>query len=158
MARPPKPDALKRRIGTARPDRERAPLAVFPSGEPAPKCPVKLGTIGRRAWRQYWQVGDAWLSRRTDLAIVARLCRLYDDEANLYAEVEREGYLVRGAMGGLVGNPAVIMLRKVQAELRQCEGLCGFTPSDRSRLGLSEVKRQSKLESFLASQREAQSG
>lgn len=150
MGRPPKPDALKQRLGTARPDRERAAMVVLPSGAKPPAAPRDLGRLGRRMWREFWQLGEAWLSPRTDLQLVLRLCRLYDEEAALYALVREHGYTVRGAMGGDVLNPEAAQLRKAQELITRLEGLCGFTPSDRTRLGLAEVQRQSKFDELMA--------
>lgn len=50
-------------------------------------------------------------------------------------------------------NPAVSQLRKIEELITRYEGLCGFTPSDRSRLGLAEIKAKSKLEELLEKRR-----
>lgn len=47
-------------------------------------------------------------------------------------------------------NPAVAQLRKLEELITRWEGLCGFTPSDRSRLGLAQMKARSALDEFLA--------
>lgn len=59
------------------------------------------------------------------------------------------GYFSLGSTGQLVLHPAVKALRLVDAEIRRLESLCGFNPSDRSRLGLARVKAKSKLEELL---------
>lgn len=46
-------------------------------------------------------------------------------------------------------NPAVQQLRKLEELIVRMEGLCGFTPSDRTRLGLAQVKVRSALDEFL---------
>ncbi len=51
-------------------------------------------------------------------------------------------------------NPAVQQLRKLEELITRYEGLCGFTPSDRSRLGLAEVKAASALDQLMARQQE----
>ena len=51
-------------------------------------------------------------------------------------------------------NPAVQQLRKLEELITRMEGLCGFTPSDRSRLGLAEVKAASALDQLIARQQE----
>lgn len=51
-------------------------------------------------------------------------------------------------------NPAVQQLRKLEELITRYEGLCGFTPSDRSRLGLAEVKAASALDQLIARQQE----
>lgn len=59
------------------------------------------------------------------------------------------GYFSLGSTGQLVLHPAVRSLRVLEGEIRRLESLCGFNPSDRSRLGLAEVKKVSKLEELL---------
>lgn len=160
MGRPSKPSALKQRLGTARPDRERAPLAVLPAGVEPPALPKGLGTLGRRAWRSYWTLGSTWLSRKTDLQILTRLCRACDEEQALRKLVEQHGHLTKNRFGDLVANPAVTQLRKLEELITRYEGLCGFTPSDRSRLGMAEITRESKLDQLISSrnQRHAAAG
>lgn len=51
-------------------------------------------------------------------------------------------------------NPAVQQIRKLEELITRMEGLCGFTPSDRSRLGLAEVKAASALDQLIARQAE----
>lgn len=51
-------------------------------------------------------------------------------------------------------NPAVQQLRKLEELITRYEGLCGFTPSDRSRLGLAEVKTVSALDRLMARQQD----
>lgn len=152
MGRPAKPAELKKRIGTARPDRERKPLSILPGIAEIPKAPTGLKRRGREAWKRYWSLGPAWLSTTTDLNILTRLCQAYDEREDLREIVSREGYTTRGSMGQLVAHPAVGMLRAIEGQITRWESLCGFTPSDRSRLGMAEVQRVSKLDQFLSRQ------
>ncbi len=150
MGRPSKPAALKERLGTRRPDRERAPLAVLPAGVEPPALPKGLGTLGRRAWRSYWTLGSTWLSQKTDLHILTRLCRAYDEEQVLRDAIAEHGHLAENRFGDLIANPAVTQLRKLEEIITRYEGLCGFTPSDRSRLGMAEIQRESKLDQLIS--------
>ncbi len=211
--RPPKPDALKRRIGTDRPDRSHPVMDVGTSTPVvAPAMPAGLKRHGKTAWLRYWTVGSPWLSPTTDAAIVTRLCQAYDEREELRALVKRMGHVVAeyvrdddldepegddlvttaseerpetvvpfpGAKrvdeklegqphGGALkrrkrrpvqrvytikANPAVQQLRKLEELITRYEGLCGFTPSDRSRLGLAEVKAASALDQLMARQQE----
>lgn len=174
MGRPRKPDALKERIGTARPDRKRAPIAVADGPSLViPKVPAGLRKHGKDAWQRYWSLGEAWLRPASDLEILTRLCQAYDEREDLRKLVRTWGHIVAVEIDeqdldevkpngrnrvkrlfGIKANPAVQQLRKLEELITRYEGLCGFTPSDRSRLGLAEVKRQSKLEEFLARRRE----
>jgi hypothetical protein len=44
-------------------------------------------------------------------------------------------------------------LRQLDSQIMHGLSLLGFTPTDRSRLGIAEVKRQSKLEELRAKQK-----
>ena len=173
MGRPPKPDALKRRLGNpgkrALPEPAPARQAIAEGAIPAP--PAGLKRHGKQAWARLWSVGPAWLNPTTDLAILTRLCQAYDEREELRRLVAKYGHLVAmvveedevddpGAGGKrlsrvyeIKANPAVIQLRKLEELITRYEGLSGFTPSDRSRLGMAEVKRESALEQFLKGSR-----
>jgi P27 family predicted phage terminase small subunit len=82
---------------------------------------------------------------------MGRLCRGYDERDQLLRIIRRDGRFVAGSQGQPVHHPAVKQLRELEEQLTRLESLCGFTPSDRTRLGLAEVKRQTALQEFLAS-------
>lgn len=111
-----------------------------------PPAPKGLGKHGRSAWRRVWKVGDGWLSSITDYEVVARLCSLYDERDTVAIEIKEKGRTARGSLGNTIGNPLVRQLREIDTEIRKVEAVCGFTPADRTRLALGEVKKLSKLE------------
>lgn len=206
MGRPPKPTALKRRLGTARPDRVKPDTLVLPAAGEIPKPPAGLRRHGKAAWARFWSLGPEWLNPSTDLAILTRLCQAYDEREELRSLIRRFGHLVAKVLdeedvgeddgaeaGPLAGeppigvvafpgtqpvvdelegqphggalrrrrkglervyeikaNPAVVQLRKLEELITRYEGLCGFTPSDRSRLGLAQMKAASALDEFLS--------
>lgn len=144
-----------------------SPLGAL--GAPPPR-PSGLKRHGKRAWDAYWQLGETWLNPTTDAAILTRLCQAYDEREQLRAEVKRYGHLVAQVVEeddvddgperrvrrlySLKINPAVAALRKLEELITRWEGLCGFTPSDRSRLGLAQMKARSALDEFLAAGRD----
>jgi P27 family predicted phage terminase small subunit len=150
---PPKqPLELKRKRGN--PGKESLPAKVETAPlAPAtgiPPVPITLQTAGRAVWERLWTAGQAWLSPQTDLDILTRLCEYHDEREAVRAELAATGYLVPGSMGQDRINPLVNALRDIESHMTKLEGLCGFNPSDRGRLGYAEVKRQSKLEELLA--------
>ena len=150
MGRPAKPAELKRRLGNP----GQRPLPVLRAVEPGevaqiPKCERKLGKVGRRAWERYWTAGAGWLSPRTDLEMMTRLCEAYDEREALRAIIARDGMTTTGSTGQTVMHPGIAAHRALNQEITRYENLCGFTPSDRTRLGIAEVTRQSKLEEFM---------
>lgn len=139
LGRPTQPIEQKRLKGTLRPDRlpANAPLATLShyEGEPEPK--TSLGEQGLAFWSQAW--ATPWLSQLSDYWLVLLTAQALD---------EREQ--VRLA---LIESPSD---RRLRATLRELDkqvistySLLGFSPSDRSRLGVAEVKKESKLDELI---------
>lgn len=154
MGRPTKPTELKRKLGNPGKQKLPEPVLVLPASGAPPPAPVGLRARGKATWARYWTLGAGWLSPTTDRELLARLCRLYDDEDALSRQVRREGFTVVSGRGAMQ-NPALLSLRKTQELITRLEGLCGFTPSDRSRLGMAEVQRTSKLDALIEKRRAA---
>ena len=98
-----------------------------------------LGDAGQQLWHEVFEVGGLWISSRTDVHLLQMVCELLDRR-----ELLRHAFL---------DDPTE---RKVNMSLLETEkliqsslSLLGFTPSDRSRLGLAEVKAKSKLEELM---------
>lgn len=113
-------------------------------------CPVCVEEPGREAWTRLWTAGRTWLSPATDLDLLLDLCRAYDEIAHHRHVLEQDGPYVRGQRGGLVAHPAIAMLRGVEAQVDRRRAQCGFTPVDRGRMGVGEVKPgESELSTLL---------
>lgn len=125
-------------------------VALPPALDGPPAAPKGLKRAGKDAWARLWQAGATWLSAEGDLGIVTRLCEAYDEREELRKIIKAEGRTARGSMGQLVTHPAVDQLRQLETLMTRYEQLCAMTPADRSRLGLSEVQRVSKLDEFLS--------
>ena len=98
-----------------------------------------LGEAGLQLWCEVYEAGGLWISSQTDTQLLQMVCELLDRR-----EILREEFLA---------DPTE---RKVNMSLLETEkliqtslSLLGFTPSDRARLGLAEVKRTSKLEELM---------
>lgn len=140
IGRPTQPIELKRLKGTLRADRlpssgTLTPLTNLP-GEPEPQ--TELGEQGLAFWSQAWST--PWLSQLSDYWIVLITAQAID---------EREEVRI-----ALAESPTD---RRMRATLRELDkqvinsySLLGFTPSDRSRLGVAEVKKESKLEQLIS--------
>lgn len=104
-------------------------------------CQVCLAEPGRELWTELWLEGKAWLTTRSDAhLLVLQLCEGRDEERHHQAVLATHGRYVKGQRGGVVAHPGVRMLRQVRAEMVRAAALLGFSPSDRSRLGVGEVK------------------
>ena len=138
MGRPPKPIEQKRALGNPgkRPLPQEGSLVLLPSMYEIPEPPRPLVTEAANAlWNRTWSMGQTWLSPQTDIELLLMTCEMVDERWNLRIKVlqdsrpeERKG------------------LRDLERQLVANLSLLGFTPTDRSRLGVAEVKKISKLE------------
>lgn len=133
---PPKPVEQKRRAGNPgkRPLPALAEVAALPAAEEPPDPLRPLGRPGRELWDRVWSAAAVWVSPQTDVELLQLTCELIDERSILRAIVIREGaYHERQS------------LRALDAQIISCLSLLGFTPSDRTRLGVAEVVAQSTL-------------
>ena len=138
--RPAKPVEQKRHIGNPgrRPLPDSDGVMVLHSGRvPAPE---DLGAAGRALWSKVFDEGEIWISPRLDLTVLERTCRALDRAVVL----EQEFY------ADPTDRKIVMSINETDRLIFTGLGLLGFTPSDRAKLGLAEVKRQSKLEELMA--------
>lgn len=140
MPNPPKPNEVKRRIGNPGrrklPDRNKVTPLRMASSEPEPLRP--LGDEGRALWSRLWSSGAAWISPATDIEIVQILCEAMDERSQL-----RE--IVLSGAGEWRDRVA---LRNIETEIKSMLSMLAFTPTDRTRLGVGEVRAESKLEAL----------
>jgi hypothetical protein len=142
MPNPPKPVELKALQGNPgrRPILENEVVAVDFG---AASAPDGLGASGSSLWATVYEAGELWVSSRTDVHLVEQVCRQMDRVAEL-----RELWLVDPADRAL--NTTLLETEKaVQSGL----SLLGFTPADRTRLGLVSARAKSKLEEIMAMKR-----
>lgn len=142
--RPPKPLEIKRRTGRT-PDtdsggRKLPPLADvvhLPQADGMPDFPTDLDQAGQDLWRRVWQEGITWISPKTDLQAAEEACRAADDVA-----AARRRYR---ATTDPKDAGALVSLGK---RLDDALSMLGFNPTARSRLGVAEVTRVSKLDAL----------
>ena len=65
-------------------------------------------------------------------------------------QLNEDGFMVVGSTGQSRVNPLLDKILAIETLMTKYESLCGFTPADRARLGVAEVKRASAVEEFLA--------
>ena len=139
--RPSKPIEQKRLLGNpgkrALPDQSTITLIPMAKSTPEPTRP--LLKYGRELWDKVWDTGINWISPNTDTELLLMTCEMIDERWNLRVQVmtnndpkDRRG------------------LRELDKAIVSNLSLLGFSPSDRSRLGLAEVKKMSKLEGIIA--------
>ena len=138
--RPPKPIEQKRMLGNPgkRPLHDVKTVEILTGASFVPDPHRPLLTYGRELWNDIWSSGISWISPVTDKELLLMTCEMVDERWNLRIRVmtnndstERRG------------------LRSLDAQIERNLSLLGFTPADRSRLGVAEVRAASKLEEVL---------
>lgn len=137
--RPSKPVEQKRLLGN--PGKRALPnsaIAIPMINEPIePHRP--LLKYGRELWDKVWGMGATWISPNTDTELLLMTCEMIDERWNLRVKVMQtdDPKLRRG-------------LRELDRQIVSQLSLLGFSPADRSRLGVAEVKAMSKLDALMA--------
>jgi hypothetical protein len=135
--RPNKPLEQKLLTGTLRPDRLPKSSIVLTKHPNKPLSPDSLQDAGKVFWDRVWETN--WVSQSSDYHLALITAETFD---------ERER--VKKA---LAADPADrrlrVTLRELDKQLISSLSLLGYTPSDRSRLGVAEIKAETKLESLL---------
>lgn len=139
--RPPKPIEQKRLTGN--PGKRKLPdsnsIVLLPSAYEIPEPERPLQKYGMQMWERIWGMSQTWLAPDTDSELLLMTCELLDERWNLRIQVLRDNRPEERKA-----------LRALDKQLVQNLSLLGFTPTDRSRLGIAEVKRVSKLEELRA--------
>lgn len=139
MPNPPKPNEIKKKIGSKN-YKEPVTDIELPMIEETPKPLRPLELSGAALWERVWNGAQLWLSNRTDIELVQLVCEQLDERDLLRAFVleNMEAWHERAA------------LRQLEKDIASNLGQLGFSPAERTRLGLAEVKRRSKLEELMA--------
>lgn len=138
--RPPKPIEQKRLLGNpgkrAMPDEQQIVLLPMVDQTPEPTRP--LLKYGQELWDRIWGMGATWVSDKTDIELLMMTCEMIDERWNLRVKVMQsdDSVMRRG-------------LRELDRQIVSNLSLLGFTPTDRSRLGIAEVKAKSKMQEML---------
>ena len=144
-----KPTERKRLAGNAGKRALPEPIAYLPPAIGTPEAPVSLAEHGVQAWQRIWRSCSAWISPDTDIALVTRYCELYDIRQELRRTILDEGFTAPTDKGGVKPHPLLTALRDSETQLTRYEQLMGLTPTDRAKLGLVEVKKQTGIEDYL---------
>jgi len=112
-----------------------------------PKMPAGLGKPGKKAWFEVWDNGP-WLHPFEDHHLVAIVAKNYDLINAFELKIEETGLILSGGgyNGQDVANPLLKEIKSCEQVILTCLSKLGFSPSDRARLGLAEIKRQSGLQ------------
>lgn len=136
--RPAKPIEQKRLLGN--PGKRALPSGTIaiPMVDAAPEPHRPLLRYGKELWDKVWATGATWISPNTDTELLLMTCEMIDERWNLRVKVMQtdDSKMRRG-------------LRELDRQIVSNLSLMGFSPSDRSRLGVAEIKAKSKLQELL---------
>lgn len=137
--RKPTPLEQKKLLGNPgrRPLPDDAELVVLPAASSVPEPLRPLEAAGLSLWNRVWESAQAWVSPDTDVDLLQLTCELVDERVELRELVRSSGEW-RDRTG----------LRSLDSQIVSNLSLLGFTPADRSRLGVARVKAESKLEAM----------
>ena len=142
--RPPKP--RERIAATARSSTRKANGAEIvpaqyklPAAVVIPCASLDLGERGQAEWEKIWSAGF-WLSPDQDYHWVEMIAAAYDEIEMYRATVRAEGLTVAGIHGTQIAHPLIGEIRKAQNVIIKCLSQLGFSPTDRARLAIADVK------------------
>lgn len=151
--RPAKPTEAQRALGN--PGHRSLPAAPLPgdgidSNGSVPSMPV-LGPAGAALWVHTWNAGRQWLAPEADRALVTLLCQAQDELETMRlllqsGEVERTYVSTNGT---IVSHPFIAQIKDLRVQMTAWLSALGFSPADRARLGLAEVRVRDELDDLV---------
>lgn len=149
MGRPAKPMEQKRALGQVK---GGAPMPGQGLGSvDGIPTPPSLGEDGLILWVHVWTAGKSWLSPDSDRTIVKMLCEAHDEHEEIRRQLST-GVVERfytTANGQIVTHPLVTQLSNLRTQMTAWMAAIGFSPADRSRLGLAEVRVRDELDDLM---------
>lgn len=130
-----------------------SPLRVVPRAEVTTDAPHSLLDDGAQEWRHVLAHCE-WIAP-SDLRNLRLYCEAIDRRNHLLAELASQGWVLYTDKGYAYQNPAAGALATTEAQITKWLSLLGLTPSDRTRLGVAEVKAQSTLDKIRAGRAKA---
>lgn len=147
--RPSKPLEVKRALGYAEIPAPTTGQGL--EGVDGVPTPPELGDAGLALWYHTWIAGKSWLAVESDRTIITMLCQAQDEHEEIRGQLasgEIPRYYVT-ANGQMVTHPMVTQLQTLRTQMTAWLAAIGFSPSDRSRLGLAEVRVRDELDELV---------
>jgi P27 family predicted phage terminase small subunit len=149
--RPPKPIEQKRKNGNPgqRPLPDSKNVIALPQIKS--DAPLHLSDAGQKMWLDVRAMAP-WIAN-TDARLLVELCEKMDKKYELKEKLAASDYVLYTDKGYAYANPLFGMLNTVENDIVKLLSLLGLTPTDRSKLGVAEVKAKGKLEALLEQKR-----
>jgi len=140
---PPKPVELKKKQGTYRKDRDKSlgtnNLIPFNPIADVPPAPADLQTEGLRVWNTVWTAGATWINPASDSLLVEQAARMKDL------------FLIAQSRAMVTTDPGDVRAAlQANNEYNRMLSQLGFTPADRTKMGVQQVQAVSTLEKLRA--------
>jgi len=113
--------------------------------------PLHLSDAGQKMWLDVRAMAP-WIAN-TDARLLVELCEKMDKKYELKEKLAASDYVLYTDKGYAYANPLFGMLNTVENDIVKLLSLLGLTPTDRSKLGVAEVKAKGKLEALLEQKR-----
>jgi hypothetical protein len=140
MPNPPKPAELKMIQGNPGKRAIRTNDAIAPLEYGYIEPPVELGLVGKQFWDSIFGAGELWISIKTDTQLVQLVCEQLDRRELIKKQIEADPT-----------DPTWYrQANEVEKAIVTGLSLLGFSPADRTRLGLVSAKTKTKLEEIIA--------
>ena len=123
-----------------------------------PDAPKHLLTAGKRLWGTVHTFASRWVDGKLDMTVLLMACELADDRERMKRRLKIEGHFQKiplsNAKGEIIGeeikvHPARRELRADDAMLLKMLAVLGLTPTDRSRLKLTEAQAENEFDKWL---------
>ena len=149
--RPRKPIEQKRKTGNPgqRPLPDSKNVIALPQIKS--DAPMHLSDAGQKMWLDVRAMAP-WIAN-TDARLLVELCEKMDKKYELKEKLALSDYVLYTDKGYAYANPLFGMLNTVENDIVKLLSLLGLTPTDRSKLGVAEVKAKGKLEALLEQKR-----
>lgn len=149
--RPRKPIEQKRKNGNPgqRPLPDSKNVIALPQIKS--DAPLHLSDAGQKMWLDVRAMAP-WIAN-TDVRLLVELCEKMDKKYELKEKLALSDYVLYTDKGYAYANPLFGMLNTVENDIVKLLSLLGLTPTDRSKLGVAEVKAKGKLEALLEQKR-----
>lgn len=118
-----------------------------------PEPPGILTGRGLEEWNNIWKAGY-WLKEDQDFYWVEMIALAFMDMEEYREMVQEKGLITKGYAGQDAANPLIAEIRKCEATIQKCLSILGFSPSDRARLAITEVKMASTLQQMINQSKE----
>lgn len=137
MPNPAKPIEQKRLLGNPGKKALPQPSQYIEGGYISPLR--ELHSAGESLWNAAMTTGQQWIARNSDTQLLQITCE----------QMDRRAYLMEAWKSNPTDKNLLMRLAEIEKSIASNLSLLGFTPTDRSRLGLAEIKAKSKLQELL---------